>query len=613
MIRQTLRRAFGPVTANALAVVSFVIVVGTSWRWVGLALVAVTLAVNFLRHGSRGLGKFIVSHTVLAAGTLAAYANFLPSEADWVFCVAAALTMGYISMENGLGKLANPSFQTAHLRMRGRPHTRVLNKTTVYFADCALIVLAASATIIELPSWVLLAAALAVGVLYAGLLLDSMYNRHYRKGGREDLTRALHRFGPEFYLHWDAPPDSTYQVFMWLPYLQRLNRRFVIIVRDKRSFEAVADATNVPVVHCPSIAAIDAAIVPSLKAVFYVNNGMKNGHTVRFHELTHVQLLHGDSEKTASYNPVSAMFDELFVAGQAAIDRYANNGVHVPREKFRIVGRPQVESVRVVTTPISEIKNKTVLYAPTWTGFYTDTNHCSLEIGEQILRELFKRDVTVILRAHPMTGKNAQAAANLAELERILAEDRAVSKRKHIWGDAAAAGQFVDWANRADAMIADISSVISDFLYSEKPFALTDMIDEGDKLLGAAPIGKAAYVIKRDASNVAEVLSNLLDADPLAAVRRKVKTYYLGDFPAEGYADVFLNEARRVLDAPRHTATASSAAVAISAMAEEAAAATDEAVTAAENEDPTMPVSPGPVLVGQRPPTEDIRPYSPAS
>ncbi|GAA1761383.1 CDP-glycerol glycerophosphotransferase family protein [Luedemannella helvata] len=612
MLRQTLLRALGPVTANALAVISFVIVVGTPWHWVGLAVVAVALTVNFVRHGTRGLGRFIVSHTVLAAGTLATYAASVP-EIDWAFCLAATLTMGYISMENGLVKLVNPAFQVRHLRMRGRPHTRVLNRNTVYLADCGLILLPAAATILQWPSWVLLVSALAVGVLYGGLILEALYTRSYRNGGRGDLTRALDHFKPDFYLHWDSPPDSAYQVFMWLPYLKRLDRRFAVIVRDRRSFDVVADATSVPVVHCPTIAALDASMVPSLRAIFYVNNGMKNGQAVRFHELTHVQLLHGDSEKTASYNPVNAMFDELFVAGQAAIDRYARNGIHMPAEKFRIVGRPQVESVRVVATPISEIANKTVLYAPTWTGFFTDTNHCSLEIGEQIVRELFRRDVTVILRAHPMTAKNAQAAANLAELERVLAEDRAVSKRRHVWGAAAAAGQFADWANRADAMIADISSVISDYLYSEKPFAVTDMNDEGDELLGAAPIVKGTYVIKRDASNLAEVLDNLLVSDPLAAVRRAVKTYYLGDFPAEGYADVFVREANRVLDCPRRAATATTpAAAAISAMAEEAAAATEEAVNAADGDGLAVPVSPGPALVGYLDPTEDVSPHAPA-
>src|SRR5690625_5823159 len=61
--------------------------------------------------------------------------------------------------------------------------------------------------------------------------------------------------------------------------------------------------------------------------------------------MTHVQLLHGDSDKASSFNPVTAFYDNVFVAGQAGIDRYENNGVDIPKHKFTIVGRPQVESV----------------------------------------------------------------------------------------------------------------------------------------------------------------------------------------------------------------------------------------------------------------------------
>jgi hypothetical protein len=43
---------------------------------------------------------------------------------------------------------------------------------------------------------------------------------------------------------------------------------------------------------------------------------------------------------------VHAIYDLIFTAGQAGIDRYARHGVSIPAEKFRIVGRPQVELIR---------------------------------------------------------------------------------------------------------------------------------------------------------------------------------------------------------------------------------------------------------------------------
>ena len=99
---------------------------------------------------------------------------------------------------------------------------------------------------------------------------------------------------------------------------------------------------------------------------------------VRFSQLTHIQMLHGDSDKASSYNPVTAMFDKVYVAGQAGIDRYAANGVYIDPAKFEIVGRPQVEKIRVAQGPIADLANQTVMYATTWSGLYTDMQYSSL-------------------------------------------------------------------------------------------------------------------------------------------------------------------------------------------------------------------------------------------
>ena len=436
-----------------------------------------------------------------------------------------------------------------HLRISGRPWHWLVNRTSVFYADCALIVLFALAPIAHLQSWTVLIVVLVVGVLYGGLGLESVYMKTSRRAGRDDITAALVRYQPQFLVHWDAAPPSLRQVLMWLPYLERAGVRFAIVVRNRRSLTALARLTSRPVVLASTLPDMDAAAVPSLKAVFYVNNGMKNVHMVRFAELTHVQLLHGDSEKSTSFNPITAMFDQIWVAGQAGTDRYAQNGVDIPAEKFRIVGRPQVEKVKVVRTPIREIKQKMVLYAPTWIGAFGDTNHCSLEVGDKILAALLARpDVTVLMRHHQLTTKHARSAAYLTELEKMLSRDKAATKRKHQWGETTAVGEFVDWANKADAMVADVSSVVSDFLFSEKPLAVTDMLDGGEEL--SAKIFTATYVVRRDMSNVDEVVSNLLGDDPLAEVRHEVKAYYLGDFPVENYADAFVSEVHRVLDRP---------------------------------------------------------------
>src|SRR5699024_12219569 len=51
---------------------------------------------------------------------------------------------------------------------------------------------------------------------------------------------------------------------------------------------------------------------------------------VSYTQLTHVQLNHGESDKGPSFSPVFRSYDKDFVAGQAAIDRFAANGVAMP-------------------------------------------------------------------------------------------------------------------------------------------------------------------------------------------------------------------------------------------------------------------------------------------
>jgi hypothetical protein len=73
--------------------------------------------------------------------------------------------------------------------------------------------------------------------------------------------------------------------------------------------------------------------------------------------------------------------------------------------------------------------------------------------------------------------------------------------------------------------------------------------DSSDDFEAAFPLARAAYVIDgsdRDLdASLDKVLDNLLRDDPLADTRSKMRSYYLGDFPADTYADGFVTAARR--------------------------------------------------------------------
>ncbi|MEU1839629.1 CDP-glycerol glycerophosphotransferase family protein [Micromonospora chersina] len=397
--------------------------------------------------------------------------------------------------------------------------------------------------------------ALVVAVAALGLTLftglQGLRQVRARRNAEARLLKALTAYEPVFLVHWNAPAGTAYQLAMWLPYLERLNRKFFVLVRNQTNFNEVVGLTKAPVVMRMGLNQLDEVIAPSLRAAFYVNTATVNNHVARYTNLKHIQLNHGDSDKVPSHNPVFRLYDKNFVAGQAAIDRFAANGVSMPAEMFTIVGRPQVENVAIATGPIASIANPRVLYAPTWAGFYADSNYSSLLVGYDIIKALVARGCSVVFRPHPYSQRSAALARECDRIRTLLADDRRTNGRPHVFGaEAEVAMTVADCFNASDAMVSDVSSVVADYLYSEKPFVMVAVSAPAAQFAEAFPLARAAYVIDAHGGRLQGLdtaLDDLLGSDPLASTRRDLKKYYLGDIPSERYAQRFLDEASRYL------------------------------------------------------------------
>ncbi|HET6824576.1 MAG TPA: CDP-glycerol glycerophosphotransferase family protein [Amnibacterium sp.] len=411
-------------------------------------------------------------------------------------------------------------------------------------ANATVAVLVVVAVSCGAPSGVLLGVAAAALAITAVVTGDAVLRLLRRRRAVTALPRLLDAYAPVFALHWDAKAGTEFQVTMWLPYLTRIGAPFVVIVRNPDSFDGIARLTDVPVILRQEHGDLDAVVVPSMRAVFYVNNAARNTHFVRFTGLTHIQLNHGESDKASSYSPVFRLYDHDFVAGQAAIDRFAANGVAMPRDLFRIVGRPQVEAI-LVGRSTSDVP--TALYAPTWGGSYADSDYCSLPIGHLIVQELLRRGLRVVFRPHPYTRRYPVHAQEADRIAATLAAHARATGTPHVFGADAMDRSLVDCFNAADLLVSDVSSVVADFLYSEKPFAVVAMHGTVAEFARAFPIAKAAYVIDGAGHDIDRVVDSMTEGDPLAAARRTAKAYFLGDLPAEGYADVFVTAAREAI------------------------------------------------------------------
>ncbi|GGM46248.1 hypothetical protein GCM10011608_33750 [Micromonospora sonchi] len=531
--------------ATGGAVLAFLVVAFTSVTGWGLGLAVAALAAIVWERRVRPGADNVAETTLVAAGVLVGYARQLGPGFDPALTAAALLLLGLLLLTGPLRDAGNLEIRAANLPVRTRVPQVAAGLGDALAGLLAVLALAALAA---LPAAVALAAVLLLGAVAGAVALDLARRRFRPAAGGSPVTRALRRHRPEFVLHFSAPPGSEYQVTMWLPYLARIGRPFVVMVREPESLATIAAATTAPVLYCPTLRSMDEVLVPSLRVAFYVNHGAKNAHCLRFTQLTHVQLHHGDSDKASSANPVSAIFDRIFVAGEAAIDRYARAGVEIPAEKFVVVGRPQVETIEVRAEPARGLANPTVLYTPTWTGHHADADYCSLPMAETLLRRLLDRGATVILRAHPYTTRNPASARHLARLHDLLAADRSRTGRAHLFGAAAGRLPLAECVNRADALVSDVSGVVSDWLYSGKPYAVTDTGADGDRFTERFPLAASGYVLRRDLDDLDDVLTRLLDTDPLAESRWATRRRYLGDFPAEAYAEAFLAAARRELD-----------------------------------------------------------------
>lgn len=550
MNRKLLTRTAPALAPAGLAVVAFLLLTLTRLGWLGLATATVALVAGWAASRPPALGAQLPARLVLAAGMIG-YAGRATSGPGWPVAVAGAVLLGLLLAEPLLHRVARPWFTAAHLPIRPRWHARLADGGIGWLVSSAAIVTTGLPAVLSWPAWTVPLPALAAAVLAAGLAAGGLSRwRTRHRSELAELARAVEAHQPRFLLYFSAPAGSEYQVRMWLPYLERIGPPFAVVLAEQRHLPAVARATRAPVIVHRAAGALEAVIAPSLRAVFYVNNGMKNAHCVRFRQLTHVQLYHGYSDKPVSVNPINSIFDQIYVPGQAIVDQFRASGVEIPPDRFRIVGRPQAEDLTVTTRPVGEVEHPVVLYAPTWAGVHADSNHCSLPIAAPIIDRLLERGVTVIVRPHPYTSRDPGSVRRLRRVEQALAADRERTGRAHRWGRAATDLTLAECMNRSDAMICDISSLASQYLYTGKPFAVTDLVTPDASFAGSLPLARGAYLIRADAGNLPEVVDNLLVRDPHAAARRELRGYYLGDFPPDRYAEAFLAEARRCVSEP---------------------------------------------------------------
>ncbi len=415
----------------------------------------------------------------------------------------------------------------------------------------------------------------------------------------EWLDRWLADYQPTVAMYFSGGASSAYQANMWLSTLSAVDAKPLIVLRERFMVQKI-DATDVPIICFPKVSTMFSLENSTLQMMLHPANAAKTSQVLRIPTIKHAFINHGESDKLSSCNPYAKAYDEVWVAGPAARERYALAEVGVEDKDVVEVGRPQLAPIRPYSGAPTDTYT-TVLYAPTWEGWDGNPGNTSVVLaGENIVRRLLDDDgVRLLYKPHPMTGSidsragaanerikamireantkrsgtrpDASAAAELArrtaeldqltktsfrvgadEMERMLLQgtprgdrEAAIAQATLAW-DKAYWASFPEWEhriitdarpalfacfNQADLLISDVSSVVSDWLSSEKPYAVANTSGMSEAAFRTGfPTVSAGVTLTPEADGVPALLESVRqpEQDRFTAARTELKEHLLG-------------------------------------------------------------------------------------
>lgn len=375
-----------------------------------------------------------------------------------------------------------------------------------------------------------------------------------RTGLELALNRARMAYATAI-LHVSDGPGSEFHLDLWIHDLRRaLGPNVIIVVRSRPLFEIVSKRFDLDCIYIRDSRDAERLVhqCPELKAVFYVSNTGNVIHFVRLNHLSHVFLGHGDSDKAASCHRFFRIYDEVWTAGQAHIDRFAAAGFRTDSIDFRIIGRPGMKGALENSGSGDHAQ---FLYLPTWEGYQDSQNYSSLPIGADILRAV--QSVTNLrprVKFHPLAGtQSSEPIYQESTLETAFTSRLGVAAPLADASEAAPVLEVFprsmsvsDCVQGAAFLISDISSVISDFLITLRPIFLFQP-RAFDIKMSSSQIPYETYAYQ---FSTPEQLRDLIEQvivrgeDPLAAGRLEALAYFV-DVEATSQ-DRFVHEARRL-------------------------------------------------------------------
>jgi hypothetical protein len=324
--------------------------------------------------------------------------------------------------------------------------------------------------------------------------------------------------------------DKKYQIEQWLDVFSFLNsqKKILFIVKDRKVLSWLQSKNDFSIVYYQNLESLTEFYSKNnIKVILYVNNALRNFHSLMNSNAFHVHINHGESDKTSTLSNQAKAYDYSFVVGDAGYDKYKLNLLKKDMSKFIKIGRPQLDFVGKIDLKINAIEGKKViLYAPTWEGNYSSMNFSSLgQHGLNIVQKLLSDNkYYLVYKPHPTTGMRDISIKDVnSKIIKLLNNS---SK-----GEVVLEGDINALYNSVDLAVFDNSAVAIDYLCVDKPMLMTDMfanikdrvsqpiISRASRLLSDTNVEKLLFLIDEELKN-----------DTLYSERNRIKEYFLGNY-----------------------------------------------------------------------------------
>ena len=256
---------------------------------------------------------------------------------------------------------------------------------------------------------------------------------------------------------------------LWIPTLAEANVNFVVLVRNPAFYNWVkSEFPWLSIAFARRQIDVEEFIdlLPNTKYVLYPSSTGNNIHLNRYNHLEHIFIGHGDSDKAASAHKALRLYDQIWTAGEAHIDRFKNSDFDTNHMKFLKVGRPNLSDVLLKNQDDwQERMNLSILYLPTWEGVMEEANYSSTHISGLLIKTVQQTlDSYLTVKYHPFTGNRNTSLSRVNEQTKELA--RIESLDVNVESAATGIDKLVSQHN---IFICDISAVVTECLAANAP------------------------------------------------------------------------------------------------------------------------------------------------